>query len=123
MSAYTDGLRALADLFDAHPDKTPPDWSSIVVNLFVDDGDAALALARSLGGNWEKQEYGDWLALRRTVGPHYIDIDVRRDQVCERVQVGTKTVEIPDPAAPTVTVEKPIYEWECPGSWRAVVSA
>ena len=33
---------------------------------------------------------------------------------CNKVQVGTKTVEKPDPNAPTVTVEEPVYEWQCP---------
>lgn len=36
---------------------------------------------------------------------------------CERVKVGTKVVEKPDPnvEVPTVEVEEDVYEWECKG--------
>jgi hypothetical protein len=37
----------------------------------------------------------------------------------ERVQVGTETVEISDPTAPTITVDRPVYEWRCPESLAA----
>jgi hypothetical protein len=36
---------------------------------------------------------------------------------CEKVKVGTKVVEKPDPnvEVPTVEVEEDVYEWECKG--------
>jgi len=36
-----------------------------------------------------------------------------RAEVCERVVVGTETVEVPDPAAPMVEVERDVVEWRC----------
>lgn len=33
--------------------------------------------------------------------------------VCTRVQVGTVTKTIPDPDAPLIEVEEPVYEWRC----------
>lgn len=35
------------------------------------------------------------------------------DSVCTRVQTGTRTVTKPDPAAPLIEVEEPVYEWRC----------
>lgn len=36
-----------------------------------------------------------------------------RENVCRRTQLGTTTQEVPDPDAPKVTVEVPVYEWQC----------
>ena len=33
--------------------------------------------------------------------------------VCERVEVGTEVVEVPDPDAPKIRQERPVYEWRC----------
>lgn len=33
--------------------------------------------------------------------------------VCERVQVGTEVVEVPDPDAPKIIQERPVYEYRC----------
>lgn len=46
-----------------------------------------------------------------------------REGVCERVQVGTKTVEKPAPGAPTVAVEEPVFEYRCPDPLREAVAA
>lgn len=44
---------------------------------------------------------------------HQVHLYAARETVCERVQVGTRTVSKPDPNAPTVDVEEPIYDWKC----------
>lgn len=36
-----------------------------------------------------------------------------REEVCTRRVVGTETVQVPDPDAPLVTVEREIVEWDC----------
>jgi hypothetical protein len=113
-------LRALADLLDEHPQLAPP-LQTVTLNHYgsvLDGGDAEMAALARGTGRWEKVELADWLILRREVGPDVmIDLNFRREAVCERVQVGTRPVEKPDPealaAVPTVTVEEPVYEWTC----------
>jgi len=61
------------------------------------------------------------LNLRRSAGLIYLDGE--RDGVtfelyfgtgvCEHVQVGTRKVLVPDPSAPLVEVEEPIFETVC----------
>ena len=50
-----------------------------------------------------------------------------REGVCERVRVGTKTVEKYDSDAllsiPKVTVEEPVFEWMCPDPLRSAVQS
>ena len=121
MSKYTDGLRELADFLDEH-DVPELSWQNVRFDIFADDAAGLMERARNLGGAWDKEEKGDWFVLRRYFGPHCIDINAPRSNVCERVQVGTKTVEKPDPSAPLVTVEEPVYEWQCPESLSAVAS-
>jgi hypothetical protein len=36
-----------------------------------------------------------------------------RENVCVRRVVGTEPVEVPDPAAPTITIDREIVEWDC----------
>ena len=121
MSAYTDGLRALADFLDEH-DVPEISWQAVQFDVFASDAADLLERARALGGKWNKADKGDWFVLRRHFGPHYVDINAVRSKVCERVQVGTETVEVTDPEAPKVTVERPVYEWKCPDSLSAVAS-
>ena len=116
---YTKGLRELAGFIDEHIPAHELDYG-IQINLFADTAESLLKKARSLGGAWKKEDKGQWFTLRRDFGPHHVDINIYRDEVCERVQVGTETIEVPDPAAPKVTVEQPIYEWRCPESLNQV---
>lgn len=37
----------------------------------------------------------------------------KREEVCTRRVVGTETVQVPDPDAPLVTVERELVEWDC----------
>ena len=77
-------------------------------------------ITRSLGGNWDKREIGHWLTLERSFGPHVVHLNLNRDEVCEKVQTGTRTVLVPDPEfvanAPIITIEEPVYGWKCPDS-------
>ena len=67
----------------------------------LSDPDAIKPPGRS-GGSWTVGSVG----LCRVVV--YV-----RGEVCERVQVGTEVVEVPDPDAPKVRKEQPVYEWRC----------
>lgn len=115
---YADGLRRLADFIDAHPDLFR-DTCELTVNLFAENREEFAEKARQLGSA-EKVEMGGWYVLRKKFGPHRLDLNIAREYVCTQVQTGTRTVSKPDPevlaTVPTVEVEEPVYEWQCPDS-------
>lgn len=109
-------LRTLADLIEAKPELAGSQFTPIEMNLWVDDVDELARLTRQVGGARSKVDLGSTLTVRRDFGARvYLDLNAKRDQVCEAVVVGTETVEIPDPdvVVPTVTVERPVVEWKC----------
>jgi hypothetical protein len=64
-------------------------------------------------GSTEKN-YGDEIAkVIRRFGAATVEVYALRDNVCERRVVGFETVEVPDPDAPLVTVEREVVEWAC----------
>jgi hypothetical protein len=107
---YVNGLRAIADMLDTHDDVPLPNAS---FNIFCTDVNEIAAIRRDIGGQWVKEATDSWFWLRRAFGPHRFDLNTARDVVCERVVVGTKQVDIPDPAAPKITVDEEIVEWVC----------
>ena len=121
-SEWIRGLYDMAEFFENHSHLIPR-HSEVTVDLFA-MGDDPVASIRTMikgTGRWDKSvETVAWFELRRWFGPHHIAINASRDAVCERVQVGTRTVEKPDPDAPHVTVDEPIYEYHCPDSILAV---
>lgn len=116
------GLRRLADLVEQHPDVFR--YVHPAVNVFADTPEAARALRRQLGGGtWRKEHLATWFALNLDLGGGVLlTINIDRAKVCERVKVGTETVQVPDPAAPTVTVEQDVYEWRCGDALAEVAS-
>jgi hypothetical protein len=71
-----------------------------------------------------RKEAGDaYAGAVRTFGSIELRVLCSRDQVCERIVVGTRPVEVPDPeivaAAPRVTIDEEIVEWRCPESFLA----
>ena len=78
-------------------------------------------MARALGGRWSKRT-NDWsFFLEQEVVPGVVyKLQSDRAGVCERVVVGQKPVEVPDPdylaKAPTVTTLVDEVEWRCPDS-------
>jgi hypothetical protein len=112
-SALIQGLRDLADALEQHPGIPEP--APVGVNIFLNDN-ATLQMAairRAIGGTWEKQATDQFFWIRKRFGPVSLEVNAYRDQVCTRVVVGTETVEVPDPAAPKVTVEREIVRWDC----------
>ncbi|MHB1950203.1 MAG: hypothetical protein ACYCQK_01860 [Acidiferrobacteraceae bacterium] len=121
-------LRALADAVEHSGifDDTCADGILFVRGFWTYyDKDPARAMAeaaRAIGGRWEKEQNEDMRQMRlvRRFGPHRIMLFTARENVCERVVVGTETVtrEMPDPDAPpvptiTVTEEVERFEWRC----------
>lgn len=127
---YITGLRALADLFEAHDDLPLPSqgqYEVIPFSIVFGGDDAArerMARAvREIGGNWQKHiteapEYDlAHLRLRQQVHGLHLELVADRNAVCTRVVTGTRQVteEVPDPDAPMVTVTKQVddIEWVC----------
>lgn len=59
------------------------------------DGDELMFITRSFGGGIKASYHTD------------------REQVCTKRVVGTETVQVPDPDAPLIDVEREIVEWDC----------
>lgn len=112
---FARGLRELADFIEAHPDRpVPPD---IYAAVHISDTDELRAAVRAIGSA-DKEYSGDFFtAVRHFPGGIRYGVQAYREQVCERVVVGTETVEVPDPealaAVPRVTQEREIVEWRC----------
>lgn len=108
------GLRALAELIEAEPALAGSQYAQIDHHIFVDDPAEMAALVRRLGGARKKEADETYLTVvRELAGRVAVKICGRRNEVCERVVVGTETVEVPDPDAPKITVEREVVEWKC----------
>ncbi len=128
---YTAGLRALADLLDAHPElRLPYDGRTGPIAVYLTTQDGAdqranlAAWARVLPGPKTKEQAGtdgQLFALRARLHGLNFEVIANRDEVCERVVVGTREVveTVPDPellaAVPTVeqTRTEELVEWRC----------
>lgn len=120
---WIDGLRAMCDFFETVDLEA---WSGFVANVSVDDK-ADMAIKAKLLGSCEKSVGETFFSLIRHFGPHRIDVYAIRDQICEKVKTGTKTetkkvfpegVELVE-----VSEEVDVYEWVCPKSILAGVTA
>lgn len=99
-------LRAVADLYEAHPDLPIPYLDPI--HAFMSKEEAPV-IAHALG-RCEKIADDSFFRLRKKLGQLKLDFLVARDEVCERVVVGTKHV----PALHIPAHEEDIVEWKCP---------
>jgi hypothetical protein len=132
--AYIDGLHQIADFLAEHPEVPLPALGSYVsgsyeptIQVFTQcelsdgrDQRTMLAdIARAMGSA-EKSTRHEFAVWRRFAGIVFAAY-AQRDEVCERVVVGEREVEVevPDPVAlaavPTVTVTKVVedVEWVC----------
>lgn len=110
---FIDGLRAMADFLEQHPQVEVP--YSVCGSVYAEDAEQARAMTH-LSGHWSKSysDYNVSYTKRFTEGSQYIgsvrlEVLVQREQVCERVQVGTKHIE----AQVIEAHDEPIYEWIC----------
>jgi len=120
---YIAGLREYADLLEANPGL--PRTTGEYFCWPCTSSEQMVATVRLFGGQWDKRtsEGSDYFTLERFIGPHRISVYTARENVCERVVIGTETVEIPDPElvadVPLVTVEQDVVRWVCPESLLA----
>lgn len=123
--AWLDGLRAMADWFEQHPQYL--DGIGETIHIYVREGDDAkerMADAARALGTATKEVSEKYFHLERGFGPHSVRLFTARGAVCERVVVGVEEVEIeePDPdavaALPKVkrTETREVVEWVCPES-------
>ncbi|GGM84975.1 hypothetical protein GCM10012275_64670 [Longimycelium tulufanense] len=124
------GLRALADMIEANP-KLAENFnyalthSGIRAHLRWGDRAAELGhiarIAKRHGATVSKDIDDQWHNLALNVGGIKVEVLARRNEVCERIVVGTREVveEVPDPeamaAVPTVKRKRTeeIVRWEC----------
>lgn len=104
---FVEGLRALADWYEAHPGVLVPKYGH-TINVSA-EAEEFRASARS-GGGWAKMFTDQWVVLRRTFGPIILDVFTPRRAVCTARVVGTRLV----PEQPAVPArEEPVVEWDC----------
>lgn len=110
------GLRELVDWYEAHPECRPP--HSCSVDLFAHSKEEFIEMRRQAGCQ-EKATVGDWMIFRKDFrGNVRIDINISKENTCERVKVGTRII----PAQPARVIEleaapekvEDVYEWKCP---------
>ncbi|GAA1707667.1 hypothetical protein GCM10009765_66430 [Fodinicola feengrottensis] len=124
-SEYTAGLRALADLLDKHPEVPLPysgrsAFGGHLTWILAGDTDQRNVLAdiaRALPGPVHKVVRGVAFDLKGALHGLHVLVIADRAEVCTRRVVGIREVtkEIPDPAAPTVTVTESVEDvvWDC----------
>lgn len=113
-TARAAGLRAMADHIEANPALAGDQYDRVNLTLFVNDPEAFAALVSALGDSRVKRGVGEFMEVRRDFGADVIiEVNCRRELVCEATVVGRETVEVPDPAAPKITVERDVIEWKC----------
>lgn len=119
---YIAGLRLLATILEDHPDLPLPYhgrgtellW---IANFWEDHKAIAREFARAIPGEVTKNVRDDAFDLIGNVRGLRVQLIVDRDQVCERVVVGTETVTVPArpaiEAEPEHTEEREVVEWRC----------
>jgi len=119
---YIAGLRELADILYANPDLPLPYHGDLAQLLWIpglvdDQKEQAAAFTRAIPGKVDKQPRGDAFDLVGKIRGLAVCMILDRDQVCERVVVGTETVTVPATEAveaqPERVEEREIVRWEC----------
>jgi hypothetical protein len=127
---YTAGLRALADLLDAHPEVPLPYDGTLgrisIHHLYPIDPKRTVreefqATLRALPGRKDKDPDSTYFNVEVELHGLSLVVTAFREEVCERVVKGTREVsrEVPDPdalaAVPTTTVTETVedVEWVC----------
>lgn len=115
---FCDSLRDVADFYEQHPGFPIPakvDGFLAYVGSYggVEVPTRFAELASMLGGCRTKDSDDNWFRVFRYFGPFTVEVYAEREAVCERIVVGTEKVEVPDPDAPKVTVEREVVHWRC----------
>ena len=103
---FVQGLRDMADFFENSGAPVPE--SGVTVYLWETSVEATRARAIQMAP-CEKIYSDSSFYLVREFGPHRLEAVWNREQVCDRVQVGTTHV----PAYVVEAHDEPVYEWDC----------
>lgn len=115
------GLRALADFIEAHPELPRPAYLADQPHVWCPRGDEVQTLIRTAaaaGVPVTKHHSESQRNVGLRFGPFEAMALINKSEVCERVVVGTRTVQVPDPAyippeTPMVDHTVEITEWRC----------
>ena len=106
---YADGLRQIADWYEAHPEIPVPHLDSVDVYT-VHDRDDLQRVARALGSCEKGSASAESLfVLKRRFGALWLQFYWNRAQVCTQRVIGVK--EVAEQVIPAHTYE--IVEWDC----------
>jgi hypothetical protein len=118
VKAFLKALSKLTALYENNPDLPVPYLGNI--NVFPETREELALIARKTAYLKPKKVANDdyYFKIAIDLAPgielHY---NMERTKVCERVQVGTKLVDVPaKPAEDAKTIEVPQYEWKCADS-------
>ena len=109
-----EAIHRMADYFTGHPDFPVP---SFTVGAFVPTKEETIRLVQ--GGIWEKKPSGSLFFFYKQFdsrGNVKLYIAANREQLCERVVVGTQWVGASPAVEATEAHEEEIVEWICPDS-------
>lgn len=126
-TAYIAGLHALADALETNPGLALPlyggEYTPLAVYLVGEKNqrEQLAAWAKAIPGRKSKVDRDNRLDLKGAFHGLHISVTVARDEVCEKVVLGTHEVteEIPDPellaAVPIVSVTRTVedVQWIC----------
>lgn len=119
-------LRELANWIvdnpDAHFINLAGDSDTSQLYLRCETPDELREWRRRIGGMWTKEVTESFFNLHGMIGSNHVQLYIARDEVCERVVVGTEMRMVPDPAAPMVERPVEIVEWHCPDSFLDAVA-
>lgn len=112
---FISSLRELADYYESNPNTPVPTYP--ILNIFAsNDPEIAKRQFRQFGA-FDKEYLEAWFVARKKVGGITLDLCAPRDQVCQKVVTGTRTIpEHVVPASPEMLVPEKveeIYEWQC----------
>lgn len=117
-AAYITGLRMLADLLEAN-DQLPLPWTGgqydpLQLAVWTSKEQLA-AITRALPGPVTKDGTSpDVFRIHAYLAGLHVSAYAGRNEVCERVVVGTETVTVPAvEAQPERTEERDVVEWKC----------
>lgn len=113
--------RHVASLLETHPDLPMPFVRSngtiwwTLYSWDCPDGEAAMValIRRTIGGRWDKREQNTYGSDEMVFSRPGYEIKVKREAVCTRRVVDTKTVVKPAINLPERTETVEIVEWDC----------
>lgn len=118
---YIDRLRKLADLLESKPELILPyEVQKEAIRFYPHSAEETATTAKLFPSKWTKNDpkasdyHATYYILTGKFSGAKVHITTGRDEVCERVQVGTeKVIHAYVEAIPEHTEERPVYEYEC----------